>query len=153
MTSKATTPNPKDLFGNKKISFTKVPATALAHCAYAMMDGADKYDAYNWRSKPVIASIYVDAMIRHALDWFEGQQCARDSGGHHMGHAMACAAILLDAEECGVLIDDRPVCADREILDRLLERLAVLTEQRRDRLAAKRFEEGKTASGGSGGTS
>lgn len=134
--SKATTPNPKDLFGSAKVSLTKFPATALAHGAHAFMDGVEKYGAYNWRDKPVIASIYVDAAVRHILDWFEGQQTAVDSGVHHLGHVLACAAILIDAEENGVLIDDRPVFNNPDVLDKLLERLsAIIVKQR----AAKSF--------------
>ena len=107
--SKALTTNPKDIFGAKKVSLSKLPAVAVAHAAHAMMDGARKYGAYNWRDKRVIASIYVDAAKRHLDDWFEGIKRADDSGVHHLGHAIACCAIILDAEETGNLIDDRPV--------------------------------------------
>jgi hypothetical protein len=40
--------------------------------------------------------------------WFDGEEVASDSGVHHLGHAMACLAILLDAQETGNLVDDRP---------------------------------------------
>lgn len=106
--SKADGPNPKDLLGAKKVSITKYPAIGLLHGAHAMMDGAAKYGPYNWREKDVQASIYVDAMARHMLAWFEGEEFAEDSGVHHLGHLQACAAILLDAQACGALIDDRP---------------------------------------------
>lgn len=107
--SKATTSNPKDRFGLVKVSLSKFPAVALVHAATAMMDGARKYGAYNWRDKDVVASIYMDAAGRHLLDWFEGQETASDSGVHHLGHAIACCAILLDAQQNGNLIDDRPI--------------------------------------------
>lgn len=100
--------NPKDLLGMKKVSMTKVPATAIAHCAMAMMNGAKKYGPFNWRGNPVVASIYIDACMRHLNAWFDGEECAEDSGVHHLGHAMACLAILLDAQETGNLTDDRP---------------------------------------------
>lgn len=107
--SKATTTNPKDLLGVKKISITKLPSVAILHASHAMMNGAAKYGSYNWRAKPVVASIYVDAMLRHILAWFdEKEELASDSGVHHLGHAMACPAILLDAMATGNLIDDRP---------------------------------------------
>lgn len=77
-----------------------------------MMDGATKYGAYNWRNKSVSASIYIDAAKRHLDLWFEGQEFASDSKVHHLGHALACCAILLDAQECGRLIDDRPLQYD-----------------------------------------
>lgn len=75
-----------------------------------MMNGAAKYGPYNWRGNPVVASIYVDALMRHVMAWFdEKEEFAEDSGVHHLGHALACCAILLDARETGNLADDRPV--------------------------------------------
>lgn len=106
--AKTNKPNPKDLLGVKKVSLTKFPATALLHGAHAMMDGARKYGPFNWRGNAVIASIYIDACMRHLSAWFDGEETASDSGVHHLGHAMACLGILLDAQETGNLIDDRP---------------------------------------------
>jgi len=106
--SKAETTNPKDLFGIEKVSITKLPPVAVLHAAHAMMNGASKYGPYNWRDKKVVAAIYIDAALRHLLSWFEGEEIAQDSGVHHLGHAMACAAILLDAQSTGNLLDDRP---------------------------------------------
>ncbi len=100
--------NPKDLLGQKKVSLTKIPPAALAHCADAMMDGTAKYSKYNWREKHVQAEIYVDACLRHLLSWYDGEEVATDSGVHHLGHAMACCAILLDAQANGCMVDNRP---------------------------------------------
>lgn len=135
--SKALSANPKDLFGAKKVSLSKLPAVAVAHGAHAMMDGANKYGAYNWRDKAVIASIYVDAAKRHIDDWFEGIKRARDSEVHHLGHGIACLAILLDAEETGNLIDDRPLS------DGVSERVhaeiaAILARRAADKVAAEK---------------
>lgn len=134
--SKALTPNPKDLFGNKKVSISKLPFVAIAHGAAAMMDGAEKYGPYNWRDKAVIGSIYVDAAMRHIMDWFEGQEKAKDSGVHHLGHAIACCAILLDAQANKCMIDDRPVFNDPDVLDRTFDQLAGEIAARRARIAA-----------------
>lgn len=126
--SKALTSNPKDLFGAVKISLSKLPAVAVAHGAHAMMDGAEKYGAYNWRDKKVIASIYVDAAKRHLDAFFEGEECAADSEAHHLGHAIACCAILLDAQETGNLIDDRPNGGG--IISRVYDRLSAIVKRR-----------------------
>jgi hypothetical protein len=130
--SKANTPNPKDLFGQEKVSVSKLPFVAVLHGAHAMMNGAEKYGAFNWRDKPVIANIYVDALMRHVMTWFEGQETAGDSGVHHLGHVIACAAILLDAQETGNLIDNRPVCGKPDKLDVVLERLKNQIKARRE---------------------
>ena len=108
-TSKALGSNPKDILGAKKVDSTKVPAIAIAWESLAMMDGAGKYDPYNWRANKVIATIYVAACKRHLDSWLEGQEEAEDSGCHHLGHARACLGILLDAQTTGNLIDDRPI--------------------------------------------
>lgn len=122
----APTANPKDRLGAAKVSLTKLPAVACLHAAAAMGDGARKYGAYNWRSKPVLAGIYVDACKRHLEAWFDREEVAADSGVHHLGHAMACCAILLDAQETGNLIDDRPESAGAfcRVLSRLNAEIA-----------------------------
>lgn len=129
--SKATTTNPKDLVGNTKVSITKFPVIGTIMGAMAMMDGAAKYGAYNWRDKEVIASIYIDAAKRHLDCWFEGQEEASDSKVHHLGHAIACCAILLDAQSKDKLVDDRPVIRDEagnvansDYLEKLLSSLS-----------------------------
>jgi hypothetical protein len=130
-TSKATTANPKDLIGATKVSLSKVPAVAIAHEAHAMMDGARKYDPYNWRAKAVQASIYIDAALRHIHDWNEGEECAPDSTAHHLGHARACLGIILDCQENKCLIDDRPVTLESKgcmarVLAQLQEKIKVM---------------------------
>jgi hypothetical protein len=100
--------NPKDRIGQAKVSLTKIPGVALLHEAKAMMNGASRYGAFNWRDHSVLASIYVDAALRHLYSWFEGEEEAQDSGVHHLGHLRACTAILLDAQATGNLVDDRP---------------------------------------------
>ena len=101
--------NPKTQAARSKPSFHAVPASALLHLGAAMADGKRKYGLTNWRSNNVAASVYYDAMIRHLLEWWDAkQQNADDSQVHHLGHVMACCAIILDAEASGNLIDDRP---------------------------------------------
>lgn len=100
--------NPKDFVGRTKVPLRLNPFPALIHMAHAFWDGARKYGPYNWRKKRVSASVYLDAALRHIGDWHDGQECAEDSDVNHLGHAMACLAIILDAKECGVLDDDRP---------------------------------------------
>lgn len=100
--------NPKDAAGRKKPDLSLVPPTALREMARAMGDGASKYGAYNWRDHPVLARVYVAAAMRHLGDWLDGEELAQDSGVHHLAHAMANMAILLDAQAHQCLADDRP---------------------------------------------
>lgn len=107
--SRADTTNPKDLLGALKPSLSKVPGAALIYMAMGLGDGAEKYGAYNWRAKKVIASIYVDAAMRHIIAWFDGEENAADSGVPHLAHALSSLAIIVDAYETGNLIDNRPL--------------------------------------------
>jgi hypothetical protein len=101
--------NPKDLIGATKPDLSLVPQAALLHTAAAMMDGAQKYGPYNWRQNPVKLRVYVAAAQRHLAQYLDGEDFDPISGVHHLGHAIACAAILLDAKETGNLVDDRPL--------------------------------------------
>lgn len=117
--------NPKDILGEKKISFTKFPTAGLIQGTRAMMDGARKYGPYNWRDEPVQAHIYVDAAIRHLLAWFSGEENSDDAGVHHLGHAMACCAIIIDAQENNCLSDDRH---GMDTVPEMLKRYTVASE-------------------------
>lgn len=105
-TSKAVSDNPKNIAGSSRVDVTLIPPIALLHCADAMMDGADKYDPYNWRAKKIAMRGYIAAIFRHALAVLEGEDIAHDSLTKHLGHIMASAAIVLDAQAHGCLIDD-----------------------------------------------
>jgi len=105
--------------GVKKVPFLSViPPASIIHEATAMrygahmapkIDGELGYGPYNWREHPVVASIYIDAVGRHLMAWWDGQENADDSKCHHLGHAKACLGILLDALENDNIVDDRPV--------------------------------------------
>lgn len=101
--------NPKDLLGVKKVPLHLIPSASKIYQALAMEDGANKYGPFNWRENKVIASIYVSACMRHLEQWFDGEEYASDSKKPHLGHAIACLGIIIDALETGNLIDDRPV--------------------------------------------
>ena len=102
--------NPKDLQGFKRVSYTKLPAVGVLCGSLAMMDGAGKYGPYNWRieGKEILATQYIDACKRHLDAWVEGEEKAPDSKVHHLGHAIACLCMILDAQSGGFLQDDRP---------------------------------------------
>jgi hypothetical protein len=101
--------NPKDALGMKKPDLSVVPPAGVLHLASAMMDGAVKYGPFNWRGNKVLARVYVAAAMRHLMQYLDGEDIDPTSGVHHLGHAMACAAIVLDARETGNLADNRPV--------------------------------------------
>ena len=100
--------NMKDAYGKMKAPTHNIPSAAIFALGAAMADGAKKYQPFNWREANVTASIFFDADQRHIWDWWEGEDYAPDSLVHHLGHQMACCAILLDAIQQGNFVDDRP---------------------------------------------
>lgn len=72
-----------------------------------LLEGNEKYGRLNWRAEPVLASIYVAAVKRHVDDWFEGADLSLDSKNPHLANALACLAIIVDAQAHGTLVDDR----------------------------------------------
>lgn len=102
--------NPKTAQGDKKYPLHLLPLAAQVEVNRALEDGVTKYGIANWRTSGVPAHVYVSAAKRHIEQWFDGgQERASDSGVHNLGHAMACMAIIIDAQWNDKLIDDRPV--------------------------------------------
>lgn len=100
-------PNPKDSIGSSKIPMHLWPEEATALGAVGLLDGACKYGRGNFVATEVRASIYYDAAKRHLNAWFSGEEADPDSGIPHLGHALACLAILVKAGYAGTLKDDR----------------------------------------------
>lgn len=124
--------NPKTRVGGAlKVPLHLVPATVVAHMAMAFADGGIKYQPYNWRVEPISASVYYGAARRHIDAWWEGEDTAGDSGVHHLAHAMACLAMILDTmERPGCLNDNRPPPSDYPgLLDRMAGLLPALKER------------------------
>lgn len=113
--------NPKTSIGVSKAPLHYIPPVALVHLGLAMENGGAKYGLMNWRQFTVSSSVYYDAMLRHLMAWWDGEDAAPDSKVHHLGHVMACAAILLDAAETTRLNDDRPDIDGN--VSRLMERV------------------------------
>jgi hypothetical protein len=101
--------NPKTAVGATKVPLHLVPPVASHYMALAFKDGAVKYGPYNWREHMVSSSVYYGAARRHLDSWWDGEDVSADALVHHLGHVMACCAILLDALTVGKLNDDRPI--------------------------------------------
>lgn len=100
--------NPKTAIGVTKVPLHLVPPSAKHYLALALADGAMKYGPYNWRDAAISVSVYKSALERHVDAFWDGEDLAKDSGIHHIAHAMACCALILDAMTVGRLNDDRP---------------------------------------------
>ena len=100
--------NPKDSIGDTKVPLWLLSPIAKAQWAVGQFVGMCKYGAWNWRIAGVRASVYLSAMQRHMDAYTSGEDLDPSDGTPHLGHIMACCAILIDAKEAGKLNDDRP---------------------------------------------
>lgn len=100
--------DPKGEAGKTKPQLYLIPPEANAHMAAALVDGANKYGAFNWRTPGtrIKKSTYISAIRRHLDAYLDGEENAQDSGVSHLGHILANCAILLDAKKAGTLHDD-----------------------------------------------
>lgn len=101
-------PNPKKAFGDKKPPLAYIPLSAQLAMLEALYDGRLKYGPHNWKVDPVEAMTYIDGAMRHLQLWKVGEELTRDTFVKNLGGVMACCAILIDAQEHGTLIDNRP---------------------------------------------
>jgi hypothetical protein len=85
-----------------------IPWGVMEDVARVLQSGADKYGERNWRIDPIKCSTYEASTARHVLlQWATGEDLDKDSGLHHLAHAVAGLLIVLDAQRHGTLIDDR----------------------------------------------
>jgi len=100
-----------------------LPAIGSIHGAQATGEGLIKYGPYNWRVRPIDLMEYIGAMERHIARLKDGEWRDKKSKCTHLGHIIATSSIILDAEQCGMLIDSRPVLPGHatEELDRYEE--------------------------------
>ena len=101
--------NPKDLAAVTRVPMHLWPMTATVYGCAAIYEGMRKYGYYNWRHDKVSIMTYVAALQRHLFRYVGGQWADKNSGATHLGHILACLAILVDAHESGQIIDDRPI--------------------------------------------
>lgn len=99
--------NLKTAAATNKPRMSDVPPVALMALGAAMSNGKNKYGRFNWRETGSTSSVFYDAMLRHLVDWYNGEDFAEDSKVHHLAHIMASCAILLDSSLHGKLNDDR----------------------------------------------
>lgn len=107
--------DPKGAVGATKTPLQLLPPVFLNKCAWALRTGAVKYGPWNWRETQVESQTYVGAILRHLTAWQDGETLDPESGQNHLAHAACSIAILLDAEDFGTLVDNRPPTKPPEV--------------------------------------
>jgi hypothetical protein len=100
--------NPKHAAGLSKPPVRHIPPIAIKLEGAVMQTGGDKYGPFNWGEAGVVASTYYDAIQRHLLAWYAGENLDPESGLHHLAHVRACCGIVLDCVGMDNVEDDRP---------------------------------------------
>ena len=103
--------NPKTVQGLAKAPLHLVPPALVEGAAEAFANGAEKYGPFNWREAQISSTVYYAACLRHLHAWYDRadpQDAAPDSEVHHLKHAVACLALLLDTMGTDLLNDNRP---------------------------------------------
>jgi hypothetical protein len=107
--------DPKGAAGALKTPLGLIPPFAMEQTALAHKHGAEKYGPFNWRDTGVCASTYINAMMRHINAFRDGENLDPESGISHLAHIACSCNILLDADYCDTLQDDRNVLPNADI--------------------------------------
>ena len=93
-------------FDGGKADLSLNPLIAIEQMARAFMLGEKKYGRYNYTAG-MDASRLIAATLRHVHQWQDGEDNDPESGASHLGHALACIAMLLHQQQLGTLRDNR----------------------------------------------
>lgn len=98
-----------------------LPMEVLMIVAVAMQEGGIKYGDHNYRcaDSRILASTYVDATMRHLVQFFTfHEELDADSKVHHGYKFIASTVVLCDSIYNGAnLIDDRPIPSRPRFID------------------------------------
>lgn len=114
--------NPKDAAATSRLDISLYPQSAICYGSLGMTEGDYKYGGYNFREAGVNVSVYISALFRHALKYYNGEWADKKTKVPHLASMNACTAILIDGHVQGNITDDRPPAVDMaELLDEMQE--------------------------------
>jgi len=135
--------NPKDAAATGRIPMHMVPDTLMLFAAMGFAEGDSKYIAYNFRVAGVRVSVYVSALRRHLMRYFNGEWADKKTGVPHLASVAACTAILIDGHVVGNIVDDRPPAVDLDDemaeAERIIGRVYRLNKATRDAAPVKEY--------------
>jgi hypothetical protein len=108
-------------YDSGKLRLDLIPPEVTVALALAFGYGAEKYSDDNWL-KGMDWSRHIGSLERHLLDWKMGQTHDKESGNHHLAHALVRMAMLLVYEMREIGNDDRKrTHVDSEALSNVLK--------------------------------
>ena len=124
--------NPKDAIGVKKVPLSVVPSNVLMEIGVALLEGGAKYGKHNYRVAGIRYSVYYDALMRHIMAWWEGEDLDPDSGLSHVTKAISTLVVLRDAMLNEMFTDDRPPSCPK-FIEGLNKKSAEIIEKHQDK--------------------
>ena len=121
--------DPKAQLGVHKFPMSVVPACVMGEIGVAILEGALKYGAFNYRKTGIEASTYYDAVNRHLKAWWEGEDHDADSGMSHITKAITTLVVMRDSMINGHLHDNRPPAAKEGWVEELNQKTKELIEK------------------------
>jgi len=106
MTEVRTTSRTGGQKGTKPVDYSLIPWAAMAKVAEHYHKGAEKYDAHNWRKGYEWSKSYA-SLMRHATDWWEGEDIDPETGSPNL------AAVVFHALTLLTFADEHPDFDDR----------------------------------------
>lgn len=81
-----------------KLRWDLVQPLAVNEYIRVLTYGANKYAPNSWQRLKDCKGRYFAALLRHVWDWWRGEDLDKESGIHHLAHAMCNVAFLLEPE-------------------------------------------------------
>lgn len=89
-----------------KLRYDLIPQYPLSEVAKVYTIGAKKYDDNNWRKGFRYGRVFA-AMMRHAWNYWRGEDYDLEDGQHHLASVVWCAMTLMEFDRTKVGTDDR----------------------------------------------
>lgn len=107
-----------------KLRLDLIPPTGIFAEADVFTKGAAKYGDRNWEDGILFSRVF-GALLRHAYDWWAGEELDPDDNQHHLASVAWCAHVLLTyMARHQHQLDDRPLLSDvtsRNFMENLKE--------------------------------
>lgn len=85
-------------FDTSKLRYDLIPTSTTKALAQVLTYGAKKYKPNNWQNVDD-PDRYVAALYRHLEAWRDGEKVDKESGLHHLAHALTNVAFLLHLDK------------------------------------------------------
>lgn len=93
---------PGSKYDDAKPDWSLVQWRALDKYVRVLTFGATKYARDNWRQVPNLRHRYLAAALRHVAAYAVGESKDKESGEHHLAHAICCLMFVLE----DILVDE-----------------------------------------------